>query len=71
MAGATGYRFTFATRGDTQQPQHEPTPLFERIGNDEFAELQVSVRIKIAFSLIIFIFYVALSPSRRRSSRKN
>ena len=40
MSGVTGLRYTFARHNDGSQV-HEPSPLFERIGNDDFAELQV------------------------------
>jgi hypothetical protein len=42
MTGATGYRYTFARNGaaDGQTPQ-ESYPLFERMGGDDFVELQV------------------------------
>ena len=63
MAGATGYRYTFATRhrdgSDTQQT-HENAPLFERIGSDDFAELQVSAIFVtfIRFSQMFFCFFI-------------
>ncbi len=42
MAGATGLRYTFPRHNEGQTLFHETSPLFERMGTDEFAEAQHS-----------------------------
>jgi hypothetical protein len=57
MAGATGYRYTFSRHQDGLST-HDTSPLFERMGNDEIAELQVFL---LTFSLLSSCFSRNLS----------
>ncbi len=57
MAGATGYRYTFAKNGPADgQSSQESYPLFERMGGDDFVELQVHQFVLVVTYLISNLF---------------
>lgn len=51
MSGVTGLRYTFARHNEGGTQIHESSPLFERIGNDDFAELQVYCYVLVLLSI--------------------